>query len=122
MMHNMNALFALSEASFLGGLQIPLRHFSFAPLVGALYLLFSWFMVFQWNTRDKGPQYIYFFFDTTLPGYTTTIALLVLVTVLTLFFCIFCLCDEILELLGKHVLTHFLFVAIISAAVMRFQD
>lgn len=122
MMHNMNALFALTEASLLGGLQIPLRHFSFAPLVGALYLLFSWAMVFQWNTRDKGPQFIYFFFDTTLPGYTTTIALLMLVVVLTVFFCIFCICDEILDALGKNVLTHSLFVALISASVMRFED
>lgn len=122
MMHNMNALFALCEVALLGGLKIPWAHFPFPPLIGALYLLFSWITVFQWNVREHGPQYLYFFFDTTLPGYTTTIALLLLVFVLSLFFCIFCVCDEILEALGKNVFTHGLFVVLVSACVMRFRD
>ena len=122
MMHNMNALFAVSEAALFGGLDVKWSHFAFGPLVGAAYVLFSWIMVHQWNKPEHGPQYIYFFFDTTLPGYKTTIALLLLLLTLTIFYGIFWICDEILVLLGKSVWTHSAFVAVVCGAVMRFKD
>lgn len=121
-MHNMNALFALTETAFMGGLKVYPQHFVFGPLVGCLYVMFSWAMVHRWNKREHGPQFIYFFFDTTLPGYTTTIALLILLSVLAAFYGIFCACDVILAALGSNVWTHSVFVAAICSVVMRFRD
>ena len=122
MMHNMNALFALSEIALMGGVGVRWSHFAVSPLIGIAYVCGSWLMVWNWNKPEYGPQYIYWFFDTTLPGYTTTIALLTLLAVLMVFFGIFCTCDQILEILGKNVFTHAAFVAAISASVMRFRD
>ena len=121
-MHNLNVLFALSEAALMSGLKVYPRHFVFGPLIGCLYVVTSWAMVHQWNKPENGPQYIYFFFDTTLPGYTTTIALLVLLAVLATFYGIFCVCDQILAGLGSSVWTHAAFVAAICSLVMRFRD
>ena len=118
----MNVLFALSESFLMGGLGVQWSHFCFGPLVGTGYVLFSWAMTAQWNKPEYGPQFIYFFFDTTLPGYTTTIALLALLTVLTVFYGIFCACDPILAFLGKGIMTNIAFVAAICSAVMRFRD
>lgn len=122
MMHNMNVLFALMESACMGGLPVLWSHISFALLVGILYVLFSWTMAMRWNTPDKGPQFIYFFFDTTLPGYTPTLVILILFAVFSAFYGIFCTCEFILELLGGGVLTHLTFVAVVCACVMRFRD
>lgn len=90
LMHNANVLFAMLETSLLGGVKVRFRHIAFAPIFGCMYVIFSWLMVFQWNTRDKGPQFIYFFFDTTLSdGKTATLALLMLLLVLIVFYAIF---------------------------------
>lgn len=120
MMHNINVFFALSEAALMGGLRVHWSHFAFAPLVGAFYVLFSWAMVMQWNPQN-GAQYIYFFFDTTLPGYTCTISLLVLLAVLTVFYGIFCAFEQVLSTV-KSVWTHASFVTAVCAMVMRFDD
>ena len=121
MMHNMNVLFALMEAALLGGVKVRWNHFAYAPLVGSLYVIFSWAMVMQWNPKN-GAQYIYFFMDTTLPGYTSTIAILILLTVLTIFYGIFCFGDVLLSVSGPTIWTHLTYVAAICSAVMRFQD
>ena len=121
-MHNMNVLFALSETALMGGLKVYPRHFVFGPVIGCLYVVISWAMIHQWNKPEYGPQFIYFFFDTTLPGYTTTIALLALLTVLATFYGIFCACDQILGAIGGSALAHTAFVAAVCSVVMRFRD
>uniref|UniRef100_A0A7S3L2B7 Uncharacterized protein n=1 Tax=Amphora coffeiformis TaxID=265554 RepID=A0A7S3L2B7_9STRA len=121
MMHNINVLFALAEAALLGGVKVQWSHFAFAPLVGCLYVIFSWAMVMQWNPKN-GAQYIYFFMDTTLPGYTSTIAMLMLLAVLTTFYAIFCVGDQFLAVSGQTVWTHATYVAAICSTVMRFGD
>ena len=121
MMHNMNVLFALCEAALMGGLEVQWSHFAFGPIIGCFYVIFSWAMVMQWNPKN-GVQYIYFFFDTTLPGYTCTISVLVLLAVLTVFYGIFCACDQILAVSGKSLWAHATFVAVICSAFMRFRD
>jgi hypothetical protein len=123
MMHNMNVLLALTETSLLGGIPVTWEHLSMAPIVGCLYVIFSWNMTMAWNVRSAGPQFVYFFFDTTLPGATSSIALIVLLFVQVLFYAIFSEAEHLLSLLGMgYFVVHLLFVAGISSIVMRFRD
>jgi len=122
MMHNLNVVLALTETCVLSGRAVTPGHAALAPLYGIVYVLFSWGMVHRWNEKRHGPQFIYFFFDTTLPGYTVTKVLLVLLAVLMLFFGIFCVAAALLRYLDGGLLTHVLFVAAVSSTVMRFRD
>jgi len=121
MMHNANVLFAATEVALLGGVPVWPRYLVFAPLVGCAYVLFSWLMVHSWNTPDKGPQFIYFFFDTTL-GLDATKALLVLLLVLVAFYALFCGAEQLLQWLGSSLVAHVGFVAVVCSLTMRFRD
>lgn len=122
MMHNMNVLFALLEAACMGGLSVQWTHIAFAPLLGVMYVMFTWSMMMRWNTPDKGPQFIYFFLDTTLPGFLPTKVLLILLLVFAAFYGLFCVFHNVLSLLGGGLLAHLGFVVLVSSAVMRFRD
>ena len=123
MMHNMNAVFALSEACLLSGLPVRWSDAALAPLWGVAYVLFSWAMTHRWNdVRQHGPQFIYFFFDTTLPGYMVTKALLLLLFVQMVFYGLFCSASALLTWLDGGVATHVLFVVVAASMVMRFRD
>lgn len=125
MMHNANVLFALSEAALLGGVPVRWSDVSFSLLVGIAYLVFSWQMSCSWANAEKvGPQFLYFFFDTTLPGYSSSIAILALMAVLLLFHGLFVVAENVLAALPgqQSVLTHVLFVSALCSLVMRFRD
>lgn len=120
-MHNLNVVLAVVEVALLGGLPVDFRFFSLAPLVGCAYVVFSWAMVGQWNTPEAGPQFIYFFFDTTL-GVRHTLALILLFMVLMVDYGVFCLAERLLQWLDGGMLTHAAFGMAVSASVMRFRD
>ena len=122
MMHNMNVVFAMTESCLLSGLPVRWSDAALAPLWGTLYVLFTWFMIHRWNDPEHGPQFIYFFFDTTLSGYTPTKILLLLFFVLMVFYGIFCSTHALLEFLDGGLLTHVLFMTAMSSCVMRFRD
>lgn len=122
MMHNMNVVFALTESCLLSGLPVRWSHAALAALWGSLYVLFTWFMIHRWNDPRHGPQFIYFFFDTTLPGYTATKVLALLLTILMVYFGIFCVQNALLKVLNGGLVTHVLFVGAVSSMVMRFRD
>jgi hypothetical protein len=120
--HNWNVLAALIEIGIAGGLPVRYQDFSLAPLFGLLYLLFSWSMIHSWCTKDKGPQFIYPFLDTTL-GVTTSIALMALLLVLTASFAVFSLADHVLtEYIGGGIGTHCLVVFLMAVCVCRVRD
>jgi hypothetical protein len=121
-MHNLNVLAALTECFLLSGLPVRWSEAALAPLWGCAYVVFSWNMVYAWNERRHGPQFIYFFFDTTLPGYTCSLALLALLLVLLIFYSAFCTADVIFAYLDGGVWTRLLFVAVWCSMVMRFSD
>jgi hypothetical protein len=70
---------------------------------------------------SAGPQFLYFFMDTTL-GTTTSIALVVLLVVLLVFYGLFCVLHQVLDHLGGGAVLHGLAVVLISSAVCRFRD
>jgi hypothetical protein len=140
-MHNSNVLFALMERCLFSGMPIRFSEWALAPLYGCLYVLFSWNMTHAWNERRHGPQFIYYFLDTTLPGYYCSIALLSLLAVMTTFYAIYATTDSILSFLEyllhymNHAITgvsdsneyldffaHLLVTVFLSSLVMRFSD
>ena len=118
--HNLNVVLALSEVTLWGGLPVRGRDVSLAVLFGCTYVMFTWAIRNLWNPA-AGPQFLYFFFDTTL-GYTTTLALVALCIVLAMFYGLFCVLQEILEHMGGGILLHGVTVAFVCAFVCRVRD
>lgn len=118
--HNANSFMALLEVALLGGIPVYGAHLPVAPLFGFAYVLFSWSMQHFWKPKD-GPQFLYFFLDTTL-GETATFALVALLLVLMSFFGLFYLAEMVLGILGTNVLVHSVFILVICVGVCRFRD
>jgi hypothetical protein len=121
LMHNMNVVMATTEIALLGGLPVQWSHVSLAPLVGCAYVVWSWNVTHIWNSPEHGPQFIYFFLDTTL-GSTASLALVALLVVLIIFYSIMVAAESILDLAGGGPLAHGLFVVVVCGSVMRFRD
>lgn len=117
--HNVNVIMVLMEVCLLGGMPIRARHVSVAPALGIVYVLFTWFMVPRWS--NEGPQFIYFFLDTTL-GSTTSIALLILMVVLIVFYGLFGALDYVLSNWNEGFITRTLAATLLSSLVCRFRD
>jgi hypothetical protein len=119
--HNFNSIFSLVEVALLGGINVNFMHLSLATMVGIIYILFSWVMaVTYYGNKEVGPQYIYWFFDTTL-GKTTTIALISLLVALTTFFGIFAGLERLIETIRGNLLSKVVFVVAVSNFVCKFR-
>lgn len=118
--HNANTFMILLEVGILGGIPIRFSDMALAPLFGISYILFTWSIRFSW-TPCRSPQFVYFFLDTTT-GKTSTIALLVLVSVLMLFYNVLVLIDDLLLALGGGIVTHSMVVCMISYLLFKFRD
>ena len=142
-MHNINVALALFERCVWSGIPVRYNEWALAPLYGCIYVLFSWNMVYQYNDRTLyGPHFIYFFLDTTLPGYTCSYALLALLFVLLVFYSLYCSIESTLYYIDHAVvdplltittstatdyewyyfMAHVLVVLFICSLVMRFRD
>lgn len=130
MMHNINSVFVLMEVALFGALPVRYIELSLAPLFGVCYVLFTWSMSLRWSPGN-GPQFIYYFFDTTM-GKVTSISLLALLCALLLFYVLFATARIGLDTLSKtfpesayesiQLACHASFVVLISSAVCRFRD
>jgi hypothetical protein len=121
MQHNCNSIFALMEVALLGGISVDFRHLSLATMVGILYILFTWVMaVVHYGNKEVGPQYLYWFQDTTLEK-TTTLALMALLIALTTFFGVFAGIETLIETIGGTLPTKLFFVVAVSAFVCKFR-
>jgi len=135
MMHNANAFFVVLEVSLLGGLPVRFNEASLAPLFGVCYVIFTWNMANRWTERKHGPQFIYFFFDTTM-GKVTTIALVCLLCALLIFYALFATARIVLDSLSgvfkqandgddysvTELACHASFALLLTSAVCRFRD
>jgi len=87
--HNSNSIMSLAEVALLGGPPVAFSHLSMAIAIGSFYMVFTWCTGKWFFGNDKiGPQYIYWFMDTTL-GTGTTIAMMVLLSVMVSSFALF---------------------------------
>lgn len=122
LMHNFNVAVALTETCLLSGMPVRWSEAAVAPLWGCIYVIFSWNMVFAWNERRHGPQFIYFFLDTTLPGFFCSQVLVALMIVLLMFYAALCFSNDLLSQLDGGVFAHLSYICILSGMVMRFRD
>ncbi|CAJ1967009.1 unnamed protein product [Cylindrotheca closterium] len=120
MMHNMNAVYALSEMALLGGPAMNFSHISLPCFVGCCYILFAWSAAHFLGKAGTtpGPQYQYFFLDTTL-GKATTISLAVLLVVLMTFFAFFVGISALVNLSGGNLILNSLAVILVSSLVCK---
>ena len=118
--HNANVIMSLIEVGLLGGLTCRFTDIAVAPLFGVTFVLFAWLMKNKWLESGE-PQFMYFFLDTTL-GKTTSIALFGLLVILTLFYAIFVLVDDVILMLGGGLPTNLLVVFGTASLVCRFRD
>jgi hypothetical protein len=120
---NMNAAAALAEVALLGGLPVRWTLFPVSGLAGAAYIVFSFSMSCSWvDVKVHGPQFLYFFCDTTLPGILPTVILMGFLGAFYVLFGFFVWIPLMLAALPDGLLTHVLFVLVLSSAVMRFRD
>lgn len=119
--HNLNVIFVIAEVALLGGLPVVISHVTVAPLLGLVYVIFAWSMANSLGKEDSGPQFLYFFLDTTV-GWTTTKALVALLAVLLTFYVAFSLIDDVLELLDGALLMHLTSCVLVSCLVCKIRD
>ena len=117
MQHNINSVMTLTELCLLGGLPLEFSHTGMHLVFGCTYILFSWLNCFN-LTKRVGPQYLYWFLDTTL-GAGTTIALTVLVTVLVCSSFLLLSLKAGVDTMGQNLIGRILCVALVSSAVIR---
>ncbi len=118
--HNVNVIMSLTEVGLLGGLTCRLTDMAVAPIFGVTFVFFAWTMKNKWLENGE-PQFMYFFLDTTL-GKFTSIALMALLFVLTLFYGIFVLVDDLILMLGGGLVVHTAVVVGVASLVCRFRD
>jgi len=122
-MHNGNVLMVLVESALLGAPPVYLSHVALSLLIASAYVVFAWCTTHMWTTPDKGPQFIYFFLDTTLPGYLSTWFLFILFLVLLFFYVLFCSFETVLNSLeSTGIVGHTLFILLVSTCMMRWRD
>ena len=142
--HNLNILTSLIEVGLLGRVPIQMKDFAVGPLYGCMYIFFTWFMIYRWiptspirsnkkelnghfneyesDKDNRNPQFVYFFFDTTLGKWTHISVMLVLLGVLTLFFWLFSNVNSLMLYLGGTPLINLGVVITLFSLVARFRD
>ena len=122
MQHNANSIFALVEMALLSGPPVILSHISIPCFVGCVYILFTWSACRLYGDQpDDGPQYIYWFMDTTL-GKVTSIALACLLGVLCVSFSLFVALESFVEWIGGDLFSRSMCVILVSSVVIRARE
>jgi hypothetical protein len=122
LMHNMNVLMAVTECFLLSGMPVRWSDCSLTPLWGCVYVVFTWSVSLSWARKEHGPQFLYFFFDTTVPGYTPSLALIFLLIVLLAAYTFLCSVGELTHYLGGGIAARMGLGGLLCFGVMRFKD
>ena len=102
-----------------GGLPVRLSDIAVGPLFGIVYYSFAWSMASRWRPKD-GPQFLYHFMDTTLPV-ASSVAIVVLLLVLTVAYVAFAEFYQLVEFVGEGFLAHISCVVAVLFLVCRFR-
>jgi hypothetical protein len=122
LMHNMNVFMAVTECFFLSGMPVRWSDCSLAPLWGCVYVVFAWSVSSSWTRKEDGPQFLYYFLDTTVPGFTPSLALAMLLLVLLIFYGLFCSAEAITHLVGGGLAARIVLGGLLCFGLMRFKD
>jgi hypothetical protein len=121
MQHNANVIASILEVGVLGRIPVRLEEFIIAPTFGTIYVFFTWALKDR-LVETKEPQFVYFFFDTTLGKRWSITVLLVLLALLMVFYLAFTFIDDCLIWLGCGIFTHITVVVALAAFFCRFRD
>lgn len=125
--HNANSIMSLMEVTLLSGTPIAFSHLSMATVIGCAYVFLTWVTgKFYFGNAEIGPQYIYWFMDTTV-GKNTTIALACLAFATTLSygvssFVVFAVLGDPSTETNPSLWTSILFLLIGTRLVCRFRN
>ncbi len=124
MQHNANIIASFMEVALLGRIPVRLSEIPFAPMWGIAYIFFTWFITHR--LTDSGePQFVYFFFDTTLGPKVNCLVLITLMVVQAIFYFLFTVIDDVLHHLGGGdggLYFNLLAVALMGSFSCRFRD
>ncbi|GMH74603.1 hypothetical protein TrRE_jg6681 [Triparma retinervis] len=121
-MHNANIAMCACEM-FFASTDIHISHLGLAPLFGCLYVFFSWWRAPR-ISPESGPQYLYDFFDTTLPLQEVMINYCGVLFVLVAFYALVCVVSWVLDMTFWHDKKGLegLLLACFVYSIMRFED
>lgn len=119
--HNLNILSTLMEVGVLGRIPVRLIDVAIAPLWGVIYIFFTWFITHR-LVESGEPQFVYFFFDTTLGAKTNFLVLFSLMVVQAIFFFVFSVIDDILVHIGRGCFFNTILVVFVASFCCRFRD
>ena len=118
--HNANFLMSLIEVGLLGKIPVRLTDIPIGTLYQISYVVMMWSLSNFWYP-EGGPQFLYFFLDTTV-GITTTISLLILLLISLIFNVLFASIGYILSYLDDNIILHVLLVLLVFSTMARFRD
>ena len=119
--HNGNIIVAFTEVAILGRIPMLLTYMPLGVLYGAIYILHSWNMTHRWLPSGE-PQFVYFFFDTTLDKNIVVLVLFALLCIITLFYCISVSVSSLVTYFDGGILSNILLVVSIALGFCRFRD
>lgn len=119
--HNLNIVTSLLEVGVLGRIPVRLNDIAITLVYGCIYVIFMW-SIKRRLVDTTEPQFIYFFFDTTLGKKWSISVIFVLLTILITFFILFTLIDDILAFVNGGLWTNFVVIGAFSSLFCRFKD
>jgi len=119
--HNGNVIASLVEVGLLGRIPMRIDYTPLAVVFGAFYVLQTWAMTHRW-LQSKDPQFVYFFFDTTLDKKVVVFVLAALLFTMILFHCMFFSVAALINHLDGGVLLNTFLVAGVASFFCRFRD
>jgi len=119
--HNGNVIISFVEAGILGRIPMRLDYLPLAVLFGCVYTLHTWNMTHRW-LESKDPQFVYFFFDTTLDKKIVVFVLAALLFIMILFHCMFFSVIALINHLDGGALFNTFLVAGVASCFCRFRD
>merc|ERR1719384_3100467 len=119
--HNANILASFLEVAVLGRIPVRLTEIPFAPLWGIAYIFFTWIITHR--LVDCGePQFVYFFFDTTLGAKVNCAVIMALMVVQLVFFFLFSILDDVVHYVGGGLGFNLVVVLGVGSLCCRFRD
>lgn len=119
--HNFNVIVTVMEVGVLGHMPIRIEDAMIAPIYGCVYIVFMWALK-DHLADNKEPQFVYFFFDTTLGKKWSVSVLLGLLSMLMFFYLVFTLLDDLLVFMDGGVRTNAITISALAAIFCRFRD
>jgi len=119
--HNGNIIVSLTEVAILGRIPVRIDYIPLSVLFGSVYVLHTWNMTHRW-LPSKEPQFVYFFFDTTLDKKIIIFVLAALLCIMMVFHCMFTSVTVLFDYFDGSLPCNALVVVSVASCFCRFRD